>query len=109
MNTTDPFYLQRFLGAQESYYEQALEEIKDGSKDGHWIWFIFPQVRGLGQSQMSEYYGIGSLDEARAYLNDPVLKSRLIEISTQKALSFANPNLRNRFSDTLMPSKSAHV
>lgn len=82
MNTTDPFYLQRFLGAQESYYEQALEEIKDGSKDGHWIWFIFPQVRGLGQSQMSEYYGIGSLDEARAYLNDPVLKSRLIEIST---------------------------
>ena len=81
-NTTDPFNLQRFLGAQESFYAQTLKEIRNGRKTSHWIWFIFPQVRGLGHSPMAENYGIGSLDEARAYLNDPVLKSRLIEIST---------------------------
>jgi uncharacterized protein (DUF1810 family) len=78
----DPYNLQRFLGAQESFYAQALKEIRNGCKTSHWIWFIFPQVYGLGHSPMSDNYGIRSLDETRAYLNNPVLKSRLIEIST---------------------------
>lgn len=82
MITTAPYDLKRFLGAQESFYAQALKEIRNGCKTSHWIWFIFPQIYGLGHSPMSDNYGIRSLDEARAYLNDPVLKSRLIEIST---------------------------
>ncbi len=82
MNTTDPYNLNRFLGAQESHYRQALEEIRQGYKKSHWVWFIFPQMKGLGHSPMAEHYGIASLDEAQAYLANPVLKERLIEIST---------------------------
>jgi uncharacterized protein (DUF1810 family) len=82
MNTLDPFNLNRFLGAQESYYADALREIKQGYKQSHWIWFIFPQMRGLGCSPMAENYGIKSIEEARAYLEDPILKKRLIEISS---------------------------
>ena len=82
MNTQDPFNLQRFLSAQENDYAEALHEIKQGYKQSHWIWFIFPQMRGLGMSYMAEYYGISSIEEARAYLDHPILKARLIEIST---------------------------
>ena len=82
MNTPDPFNLNRFLGAQESYYADALKEIKQGYKQSHWIWFIFPQMRGLGRSPMAENYGITCIEEARAYLENPTLKKRLIEIST---------------------------
>ena len=82
MKNPDPFNLNRFLGAQESYYADALREIKQGYKQSHWIWFIFPQMRGLGRSSMAEYYGISSIEEARAYLDHPTLKARLIEIST---------------------------
>lgn len=82
MTTPDPFNLNRFLGAQESYYADALREIKQGYKQSHWIWFIFPQMRGLGRSPMAENYGIKSIEEARAYLEDPILKKRLIEISS---------------------------
>ena len=82
MNTPDTFNLQRFLGAQENDYADALHEIKQGYKQSHWIWFIFPQMRGLGRSSMAEYYGISSIEEARAYLDHPTLKARLIEIST---------------------------
>ena len=82
MNTLDPFNLNRFLGAQESYYVDALREIKQGYKQSHWIWFIFPQMRGLGRSPMAENYGIKSIEEARAYLEEPILKKRLIEISS---------------------------
>ena len=82
MNTQDPFHLQRFLDAQENDYTDALHEIKQGYKQSHWIWFIFPQMRGLGRSYMAEYYGISSIEEARAYLDHPTLKARLIEIST---------------------------
>lgn len=81
MNTLDSFNLQRFLGAQENYYAQALKEIRNGQKTFHWILFIFPQVRGLGRSPMAENYGISSLDEARAYLAHPVLRQRLQEIT----------------------------
>ena len=82
MKTQDPFNLQRFLDAQKNDYADALHEIKQGYKQNHWIWFIFPQMRGLGRSYMAEYYGISSIEEARAYLDNPILKARLIEIST---------------------------
>ena len=77
----DSFLLQRFVYAQQHTYNYALEEIRNGRKEGHWIWYIFPQMKGLGHSYMSENYGITSLDEARAYLVHPVLRSRLIEIT----------------------------
>jgi uncharacterized protein (DUF1810 family) len=73
------FDLERFVAAQEGVYDGALRELRAGRKTGHWIWFIFPQLVGLGRSEMSRSYGIGSLDEARAYLGHPVLGPRLRE------------------------------
>ena len=70
----------RFIKAQESMYETALAEIRNGKKESHWIWFILPQLRGLGHSYNSTYYGIDGLEEARIYLNNPILSSRLCEI-----------------------------
>ena len=72
--------LDRFLEAQEHMYETALQEIKNGEKESHWMWYIFPQLRGLGRSQMAYTYGINGLEEAKAYLAHPVLSARLIEI-----------------------------
>lgn len=80
---SDPFNLQRFLDAQDPVWDDALAEIKAGRKRSHWIWFVFPQMRGLGLSPNSEFYGIGSLDEARAYLAHPVLGPRLATISEE--------------------------
>lgn len=77
---SDPFNLQRFLDAQEAVWTDALAEVTAGRKRSHWIWFVFPQMRGLGLSPNSEFYGINSLDEARAYLAHPVLGPRLVEI-----------------------------
>lgn len=77
----DTFNLSRFLTAQEPYVESAHAELQEGRKSGHWIWFIFPQMRGLGVSWESEFYGISSLAEARAFLQHPVLGSRLIEFT----------------------------
>lgn len=74
----DPFRLQRFVDAQESVWQTALAELKEGRKRTHWIWFVFPQMRGLGLSPTSEFYGVASLDEARAYLAHPVLGMRLL-------------------------------
>ena len=74
--------LNRFLTAQEHSYDTALQEIRAGSKMTHWIWYIFPQLKGLGMSQMSEFYGIDGRDEAVAYISHPVLGGRLVEIST---------------------------
>jgi uncharacterized protein (DUF1810 family) len=73
------FDLERFVSAQAGVYEGVLDELRRGRKTGHWIWFIFPQVAGLGSSSMSQHYAIGSLDEARAYLAHPVLGTRLRE------------------------------
>lgn len=72
---TDP--LQRFVDAQETVYETALAEIERGRKTSHWMWFIFPQARGLGHSPTAQFYGIEGLEEARAYLANPVLGPRL--------------------------------
>jgi uncharacterized protein (DUF1810 family) len=77
--TEDPYHLDRFVTAQQGVYERALAELRRGNKTGHWIWFIFPQISGLGFSEMSRRYGISSLDEARAYLAHPVLGPRLRE------------------------------
>ena len=73
--------LNRFLDAQEKTYAIALQEIRNGEKESHWMWYIFPQLRGLGYSTMAYRYGIDGLDEAKAYLAHPVLSARLIEIS----------------------------
>lgn len=75
----DPFCLDRFLQAQEGVYDVALAEIRNGRKQSHWMWFIFPQIDGLAFSPTSKYYAIKSLEEARAYLNHPVLGPRLLE------------------------------
>ena len=77
-----PFDLERFVTAQEGVYEGALRELRAGRKTGHWIWFIFPQLAGLGRSETSRFYGIESLDEARAYLEHPVLGPRLRECAS---------------------------
>jgi uncharacterized protein (DUF1810 family) len=74
-----PYDLERFLVAQQHVYDGVLEELRSGRKTGHWIWFIFPQIAGLGHSPMSQRFAITGLDEARAYLGHPVLGARLRE------------------------------
>ena len=76
------YNLERFLEAQETDYSMALREMKEGQKRGHWIWYIFPQIKGLGHSYNSEFYGISGTEEAKAYLNHSVLGPRLREITT---------------------------
>ncbi|KEA61778.1 hypothetical protein ADIMK_3925 [Marinobacterium lacunae] len=75
----DPYNLKRFLEAQERDYKVALWELKSGRKRSHWIWYVFPQIDGLGRSVMADRYAIKSLDEAKAYLDHPVLGARLNE------------------------------
>ncbi len=76
------FNLERFTEAQAPVYPQVLQELRAGEKRTHWMWFIFPQLSGLGSSAMAERYAIGSLDEARTYLAHPVLGQRLRECTT---------------------------
>ncbi|MDR2651696.1 MAG: DUF1810 domain-containing protein [Prevotellaceae bacterium] len=73
--------LQRFVNAQKNDYPVALAEITEGKKRSHWMWYIFPQITGLGESSTSKYYAIRNIDEAKAYLNHNILGGRLIEIS----------------------------
>jgi uncharacterized protein (DUF1810 family) len=75
----DPFNLQRFLDAQAPVFEQARAELQQGRKRSHWMWFVFPQITGLGHSPMAMRYAISSLAEARAYLDHPILGPRLRE------------------------------
>lgn len=75
----DPFNLERFVDAQATDYARALSELRAGRKTTHWMWYVLPQLRGLGASSMATRYGIGSLDEARAYLAHRVLGPRLVE------------------------------
>jgi uncharacterized protein (DUF1810 family) len=77
--STDPHNLQRFLTAQEPIYVRVLRELRAGRKESHWMWFIFPQLAGLGNSAMAQRYAIQSLDEARSYLGHPILGARLRE------------------------------
>ncbi len=80
--------LDRFVTAQAHLYGQALGELRRGRKTSHWMWFVFPQIAGLGQSEMARFYAIADLAEARAYLAHPLLGPRLIE-STQAMLDHA--------------------
>ena len=81
MPSDDPHDLGRFRSAQDAHgaFEEALAELRNGRKTSHWMWFVFPQIEGLGSSPTAVYFAIRSLDEARAYLADPVLGPRLIE------------------------------
>ncbi|MFI5453413.1 DUF1810 domain-containing protein [Pedobacter sp. UC225_61] len=74
--------LEHYVSAQNQSYASALQEIKNGRKTSHWMWFIFPQLQGLGHSEMSIRYGIESLDHASTYLSHPILGQRLIEIAS---------------------------
>jgi uncharacterized protein (DUF1810 family) len=76
---SDAFDLDRFVRAQDPVLDQVRRELGEGRKRSHWMWFVFPQLRGLGRSATAQRYGIGSLDEARAYLAHPVLGPRLVE------------------------------
>lgn len=78
-NTDKSFNLARFINAQEEVYDRVLAELNDGQKRSHWMWYIFPQYRGLGRSPTARYYAIESREEALAYLNHPLLGSRLRE------------------------------
>ena len=82
MNPADPYDLARFVAAQRTSYERALAEIRAGRKTSHWMWYVFPQLEGLGFSATSKKYSIKSLDEARAYLEHTVLGPRLAECAT---------------------------
>ena len=96
MPTEDPHYLERFVTAQSSAYHLALAELKAGRKRTHWMWFIFPLARGLGRTSTSEFFGIASLEEARAYLAHPVLGHRLWAC-TAAALEVETPSLNALF------------
>ncbi len=78
-NPNDPYDLKRFLSAQDGVYDRALAELRDGLKQSHWMWFIFPQIDGLGFSSTTRFYAVKSLEEARQYLAHPVLGARLRE------------------------------
>jgi uncharacterized protein (DUF1810 family) len=77
MNGKDPYRLHRFLDAQNPVFEKVCSELREGRKQSHWMWFIFPQIAGLGSSAMSRRYGISALQEAEAYLREPILGERL--------------------------------
>jgi uncharacterized protein (DUF1810 family) len=76
---SDPFSLQRFVDAQAQTYDQALQELRAGEKRTHWMWFVFPQLTGLGRSGMAQRFAISGLEEARAYVAHPTLGRRLVE------------------------------
>ena len=73
--------LDRFLKGQARNYDAALQEIREGCKRSHWMWYVFPQIQGLGYSSTAQYYAIRDLGEAKAYLQHPILRERLLEIS----------------------------
>ncbi|WP_337269237.1 DUF1810 domain-containing protein [Oryzifoliimicrobium ureilyticus] len=112
------FDLQRFKTAQEPVFETALSELRQGQKRSHWIWFIFPQLRGLGRSPTAQFYGLSSLAEASAYLEDPLLKERL-DVATSAVLGHKNmsaldilgspDDLKFRSSMTLFNEASGHA
>lgn len=90
--------LSRFLEAQEKFYDIALAEIKNGEKESCWMWYIFPQLRGLGSSRMSYVYGIDGIEEAKEYFSHPILSSRLLEI-TQALLIHPNVIIEDLIGD----------
>jgi uncharacterized protein (DUF1810 family) len=79
MPGNDPYNLERFVSAQETVYENVLAELRKGRKQTHWMWFIFPQIEGLGHSPISKYYSVRNRHEAQQYLDHPILGTRLLE------------------------------
>jgi uncharacterized protein (DUF1810 family) len=96
MSADDPYDLQRFVTAQAKNFEAALDELRAGRKRTHWMWYVFPQLRALGRSPTALFYGIGSLDEAKAYLADPVLGRRL-EAVTRAVMGWPDTSLHAIF------------
>jgi uncharacterized protein (DUF1810 family) len=96
MTGADPFDLERFVTAQTPVFPTVLAELRAGRKRTHWMWFVFPQLRGLGRSSMATFYGIASLYEARAYLAHPLLGPRL-ELCTRTVLELENGSLHQIF------------
>ena len=96
MSTPGRYDLERFVTAQAGAFDQACAELAAGAKQSHWLWFMFPQLKGLGSSPTAQYFAIASLDEARAYLAHPVLGPRL-EQATILALDHASRPLRQIF------------
>lgn len=94
---TDLYDLKRFLDVQEKEYDAALAEMRRGKKENHWIWYIFPQLRGLGRSEYSFTYGLGGLEEAKKYIEHPILGQRLIEI-TQAVMQHSDKTAAEIFS-----------
>ena len=92
----DPLNLRRFTSAQEGIYDRALSELRSGLKRSHWMWYIFPQIYGLGNSYNSRYYAIKSVDEARQFLQHPVLGKRLLE-STEAVLAIEGRSVSTIF------------
>jgi uncharacterized protein (DUF1810 family) len=76
---TDPFHLERFVDAQDPVFEQVKQELRRGCKTGHWMWFIFPQIKGLGSSAMAQHFALSGREEALAYASHPILGPRLLE------------------------------
>jgi uncharacterized protein (DUF1810 family) len=108
--SSDPYNLQRFVDAQSGVFEHAREELRQGRKRSHWMWFVFPQIQGLGHSGLAQHFALSSIGEAQAYLNHPVLGPRLRECSRLVTLVegrsiediFGHPdNLKFRSSMTL--------
>ncbi len=89
----DPHDLNRFVTAQAPAFDKALAELRAGRKQSHWMWFVFPQLKGLGVSATAQHFGIASLDEAAAYLGHPVLGPRL-DLATEAVLGAPAPSLR---------------
>jgi uncharacterized protein (DUF1810 family) len=96
MTADDRFDLQRFVTAQEPVFETVLAELRAGRKRTHWMWFVFPQLAGLGRSSTARFYGIGSVDEARAYLAHPLLGPRL-DLCTRIVLASESSSLHAIF------------
>ncbi len=94
--------LDKFVSAQARDYETALREIRDGRKRSHWMWYIFPQLQGLGFSQTAQYYGIRDLEQAKDYMEHPILGPRLVEISEAlMGLATGNPAIVMGYPDDL--------
>jgi uncharacterized protein (DUF1810 family) len=93
-----PYELERFVQAQQPVYAQVIEELRAGRKRSHWMWFIFPQIKGLGRSEMAKHYAISSKDEAVAYLAHPVLGPRL-EQCAELVLAIQGKTLNEIFGD----------
>jgi uncharacterized protein (DUF1810 family) len=96
MTADDRFDLERFVTAQEPVFETVLAELRAGRKRSHWMWYIFPQLAGLGRSSTARFYGISSVDEARSYLAHPVLGPRL-DLCTRIVLASESPSLHAIF------------